>query len=156
MFKGKIYVYQNINGKERKVEKEFTNPSEYYDFINSNWDFWSNLLGWFWNLDNYLENFFNSRFALNPVYENYSQDNSSNVLPEWVDLNKYEQEAKKIEEEKKKKEEEKNLLEKSLEKLKDYLEKFKKEGKDELAKKVKEDIKKVEDRLKKLAEKSKS
>ena len=147
MFKWKVYFYQNINGKEKKVEKEFNNPNEYYDFINSHPEFSNNLLG-FGNLDNYLENFFNSRFALEPVYNEVP---SNNFLPEGIDLDKYEAEAQKIDEEKKKKEEEKNVLKKSLEKLKEFLEKFKKEKKDDLVKKVKKDIEKVEEKLKKLA-----
>jgi hypothetical protein len=148
MFKWKVYFYQNINGKEKKVEKEFNNPNEYYDFINSNPEFnYNNLLS-FGDLDNYLENFFNSRFALEPVYE--TENTWNNLLPEWVNLDKYEEEVRKIDEEKKRQKEEKNLLEKSLEKLKGFLEKFKKEWKDDLVKKVKEDIKKVEEKLKKL------
>ncbi len=148
MFKWKVYFYQNINGKEKKVEKEFNNPNEYYDFINSHPEFNNNLLE-IGNLDNYLENFFNSRFALEPVYDEVSSVN--NLLPEGVDLDKYEIEAKKIDEEKRKKKEEKNLLEKSLEKLKEFLEKFKKEKKEDLVKKIKKDIEKVEEKLKKLA-----
>ena len=33
-FKGKFYYYENINGKEKKVEKEFTDAKKYSDFVN--------------------------------------------------------------------------------------------------------------------------
>ena len=32
-FKGKFYYYENINGKEKKVEKDFTDPKKYGDFV---------------------------------------------------------------------------------------------------------------------------
>ncbi len=148
MFKWKIYYYSNINGKEQKIEKEFNNPNEYYNFINSHEELnpW-NLLNSF-NLDNYLENFFNSKFAL--TSPEYYEENTTNLLPEWVDISKYEEEAKKIDEQKQKQEEKKSLLEKSLEKLKWFLEKFKKENKKDLVEKVKKDIEKVENELKNL------
>lgn len=31
-FKGKFYYYENINGKEKKVEKSFTDPKKYAEF----------------------------------------------------------------------------------------------------------------------------
>lgn len=36
MFKGKVYYYKNINGKEDSFEQEFDNPREYYNFIETN------------------------------------------------------------------------------------------------------------------------
>ncbi|MBO7094777.1 hypothetical protein IKI14_04230 [bacterium] len=32
MFKGKVYVYRNNNGKEEEFEKEFDNPQEFNNF----------------------------------------------------------------------------------------------------------------------------
>lgn len=147
MFKGKIYSYTNINWKEKRFEKEFNNFEEYNDFLNSNPEFNTN--NFLTGFDNYLENFFNSKFALNPTYEN---NLSKKLLPESVDINleKYEKEAKKIDEEKEKNKQEKSLLEKTKEKLKWYLEKFKEEWKEDLVKNIKEDIKKIEEKLKKL------
>ncbi len=156
MFKGKIYKYSNINGKEEKFEREFNDINEYNSFMSEN----PNLL-WFWEIDkslwfssffdfnNYLDNFFDTKLALSSPNEqkklNWTPDNV-----EWVNLSKYEEELQKIESEKKKKQEEKWVLEKSLEKLKEYLEKFKKEWKDDFVKNIKEDIKKVEEKLKNL------
>lgn len=31
-FQGKYYYYENINGKEKKVEKSFTDPKAYAEF----------------------------------------------------------------------------------------------------------------------------
>jgi hypothetical protein len=35
MFKGKVYVYRNDNGKEEEFEKEFDNPQEFNNFRKS-------------------------------------------------------------------------------------------------------------------------
>ena len=147
MFKGKVYYYSNINWKEKKLEKDFNNFEEYNNFLNSHPEFSPNNLLSF-DLDNYLENFFNSRFALETPYSNNNEEKK--LLPEWINLDEYEREAKKIDEEKRKKKEEKWVLEKTLEKLKGYLEKFKKENRNDLVEKIKEDIKKVEEKLKNL------
>ncbi|PJA49056.1 MAG: hypothetical protein CO170_00715 [candidate division SR1 bacterium CG_4_9_14_3_um_filter_40_9] len=32
-FQGRFYYYENINGKEKRVEKEFTDPKKYGDFV---------------------------------------------------------------------------------------------------------------------------
>jgi hypothetical protein len=32
MFKGKVYMYSNINGREEKLEREFDNPQEFQSF----------------------------------------------------------------------------------------------------------------------------
>jgi hypothetical protein len=36
MFKGKIYLYKNINWKEEKVEKDFDNQDEFNKYIEKN------------------------------------------------------------------------------------------------------------------------
>jgi hypothetical protein len=36
MFKGKIYLYKNSDGKEEKVEKEFDNKDEFNEYIEKN------------------------------------------------------------------------------------------------------------------------
>ena len=32
MFKGKVRIYQNVNGKEETIKKDFDNIDEYYAF----------------------------------------------------------------------------------------------------------------------------
>ena len=32
MFKGKVYMYSNMNGREEKLEREFDNPQEFQSF----------------------------------------------------------------------------------------------------------------------------
>ncbi|MBU1758060.1 hypothetical protein KKG31_02635 [Patescibacteria group bacterium] len=32
-FQGKYYYYENINGKEKKLEKNFTDPKKYNEFV---------------------------------------------------------------------------------------------------------------------------
>lgn len=157
MFKWKIYVYKNVNGKEQKIEKEFTDPREYEQFVTQNPEFagLSNLenrlgFGEFADFNKYLDNFFNSKLEalwFVPEDEYYEE---KPALVEDVNLSKYEEEARKIEEEKQQKEEEKSALKATLEKLKSYLEKFKNEDKKDLVKQVEEDIKKVEEKLKNL------
>lgn len=39
MFKGKIYLYKNINGKEEKVEKDFDNEEDFKKYVNQNPEF---------------------------------------------------------------------------------------------------------------------
>jgi hypothetical protein len=36
MFKWKVYLYKNINGKEEKIEKNFNDEKEFNDYIASN------------------------------------------------------------------------------------------------------------------------
>lgn len=36
MFKGKVYLYKNINWKEEKVEKDFINEDEFNKYIEKN------------------------------------------------------------------------------------------------------------------------
>ena len=36
MFKGKVTIIKNVNGKEEKVEKEFKSPEEYAKFVSEN------------------------------------------------------------------------------------------------------------------------
>jgi len=32
MFKGKVYMYSNVNGREEKLEREFDNPQDFQSF----------------------------------------------------------------------------------------------------------------------------
>lgn len=36
MFKGKIHLYKNVDGKEEEVKKEFNNEKEFNTFIDKN------------------------------------------------------------------------------------------------------------------------
>lgn len=36
MFKWKVYLYKNINGKEEKVEKDFDNQEDFNEYIEKN------------------------------------------------------------------------------------------------------------------------
>lgn len=33
LFQGKFMYYENINGKEKKISKEFTDPKKFNDFV---------------------------------------------------------------------------------------------------------------------------
>ena len=104
------------------------------------------------DFNNYLDNFFNSRFTLSEPKSSdkiLKPSETSNV--EWLDLSKYEDEIIKIDREKEEKTKRKWILEWALEKLKSYLERFKNEKKEDLVKKIEEDIKKVEKDLADLA-----
>lgn len=39
MFKGKVSLYKNTDGKEEKIEQEFDDPSEYRAFVRSHPEF---------------------------------------------------------------------------------------------------------------------
>lgn len=36
MFKWKVYLYKNIDGKEEKVEKEFDNQDDFKEYVDKN------------------------------------------------------------------------------------------------------------------------
>lgn len=36
MFKGKVYLYKNMNWKEERVEKDFNNQKDFEDYVNRN------------------------------------------------------------------------------------------------------------------------
>lgn len=157
MFKWKVYSYSNINGKEKRFEKEFDDISEYNNFLANTPEFssfrspsWGISFDSLFDFNTYLDNFFHSRFS--PVDESttkrLSQAEEEQIFG--IDLSKYENEIQRIEEEKQKKDEKKNMLEKSLEKLKTYLDRFKKEKRDDIVKQIEEDIKKVEKDLEEL------
>ncbi len=146
MFKGKVTIIKNINGKEEKIEKEFKSPDEYQAFLReqnmqmadpklslSEWG----ALGDF--VERIFEDKLNDFFLLDsPEFETVSSE-----LP--VELEKYEKEAAKIEKEKEKKEAKKAEIKRAIDKLKSFIKTFEKEGKKDLAKSAKEDMKKLED-----------
>jgi hypothetical protein len=146
MFKGKVSIIKNINGKEERVEKEFNSPEEYREFLASNQinipepkltlSEWS-------SLGDYIDKIFTEKlgsfFLEGPEFEAESD------LP--IDMSKYEKEAAKIEEEKEKLKTKKEELKRAISRLKEFIKTFEKEGKKDLAKRAKEDVKKLEREL---------
>jgi hypothetical protein len=160
MFKGKVYVYKNINWKEEKIEREFDNPQEFQSFAKTNNVWWlerfadrlTSPMLWLWewaNLQNYFDNLIDRRLWLN--YKNWDDENQDNYV-EWslIDLNKYEQELEKIEYQKQHKDESLKLLKNSLHKLKEYKKRFKDEWREDIIESIDSDIKKVEEEIAKL------
>lgn len=150
MFKGKIFAYQNIDGKEKRFEREFSDYESYKSFLNSN----SHIFPSIWPsynfgleaLDNYLNNFLDSKLEIA-----WPENTSNEIETDWLNLSKYEKEAMKIDEEKRQKEYKKTRLENTKKTLNSYLEKFKKEKREDLVKDIEEDLSKVESWLKELA-----
>ena len=169
MFRGKVIIYKTDprTGKVYQVEKEFTDPREYEQFVNQNpelsfggfdTDFGPSLTLWEWaNLEKWIEDLIGRRFGLwfqprSRWYE-YSQPyyQTEEELP--VDLSKYEREVKKLEEEKRKKQEKIKSLKDAIRKLEEFKKKFEEVGDKEKIKQIDEDIKKVKEELKKLESK---
>lgn len=140
MFKWKVYVYRNNNGKEEEFEKEFDNPQEFNDFRKSyRQPEFDGPFMWLWDwahLQNYFNNLIDRRFWLKNKEEPYENKKLSN----WVDLGVYENELQKIEYSKAHKAEKIQELKDTLSKLKDYKKRFKSEWRDDLVEKIEEDI----------------
>lgn len=140
MFKWKVYVYRNNNGKEEEFEKEFDNPQEFNDFRKSyRQPEFDGPFMWLWDwahLQNYFNNLIDRRFWLKNKEEPYENKKLSN----WVDLDIYENELQKIEYSKAHKAEKIQELKDTLSKLKDYKKRFKSEWRDDLVEKIEEDI----------------
>ena len=147
MFKWKIYVYKNVNGKEEKIEREFDNPKDFQAFAQQNdvlqYEDMQMPRLWLWdrvNLNNYFEDLIDRRLGI-PVFEGAEEPALANSV---VDLDKYEEELQKIEYQKQHKDEHTKALKSTLQKLKDYKKQFKSEGRDDMVKQIDDDIKKVE------------
>ena len=141
MFKGKVYVYRNNNGKEEEFEKEFDNPQEFYNFRKTYQQpefegpfMW---LGDWANLQNYFNNLIDRRFWLESMPEPEEQQKS---LPNWVNFDEYEAELQKMEYEEAHKAEKIQGLKDSIAKLEDYKKKFKAKWRDDMVKKIDKDI----------------
>ena len=141
MFKWKIYVYRNNNGKEEEFEKEFDNPQEFNNFRRSyRQPEMEGPFMWLWDrahLQNYFNNLIDRRFWLESMEEPQEEKRS---LPNWINLDEYENELQKIEYNKAHKTEEIKELKETLEKLKDYKKKFKAEWRDDMVEKIDKDI----------------
>ena len=148
MFKWKVYIYRNNNGKEEEFEKEFDNPQEFNNFRKSYRQ--PEFEGPFMGLGDraHLQNYFNDlidrRFWLESIPEPQQEQKS---LPDWINLDEYEQELQKIEYDKAHKAEEIQELKDTLTKLKDYKKRFKAEWRDDMIEKIDKDISTVQEKL---------
>lgn len=148
MFKWKVYIYRNNNGKEEEFEKEFDNPQEFNNFRKSYRQ--PEFEGPFMGLGDraHLQNYFNDlidrRFWLESIPEPQQEQKS---LPDWINLDEYEQELQKIEYDKAHKAEEIQELKDTLTKLKDYKKRFKAEWRDDMIEKIDKDIATVQEKL---------
>ena len=140
MFKWKVYVYRNNNGKEEEFEKEFDNPQEFNNFRKTYRQpefegpfMW---LGDWANLQNYFNNLIDRRFWL----ESMPEPEEEKALPNGVDLSVYEDELQKMEYEEAHKNEKLQWLKNSLAKLKEFKKKFEDKWRDDMVKKIKKDI----------------
>ena len=140
MFKGKVYVYRNNNGKEEEFEKEFDNPQEFNNFRkNYHQPEFGGPFMWLWDrahLQNYFNNLIDRRFWL----ESMDEPEEHKSLPNWINLDEYEDELQKIEYSKAHKAEKLQELKDTLAKLKDYKKRFKAEGRDDMVEKIDKDI----------------
>ncbi len=141
MFKGKVYVYKNNNGKVEEFEKEFDNLQDFYNFKRgyNQPEFEEPMLwltGWT-NLQNYFDNLINRRLWLWTMIE---PEEEQQYLPNWVNLNEYEKELQNMEYEEAHKNERLQWLKNTLAKLNEYLKKFKDKWRDDMLKKIKKDI----------------
>ena len=141
MFKWKVYVYRNNNGKEEEFEKEFDNPQEFDNFRKTYRQpefegpfMW---LGDWANLQNYFNNLIDRRFWLEFMPEPEEQQKS---LPNWVNFDEYEAELQKMEYEEAHKAEKIQWLKANIAKLEDYKKKFKAKWRDDMVKKIDKDI----------------
>ena len=151
MFKWKVYIYRNNNGKEEEFEKEFDNPQEFNNFRKSyrQPEFEGPFMGLGdrAHLQNYFNNLIDRRFWLESIPEPQQEQKS---LPDWINLDEYEQELQKIEYDKAHKAEEIQELKDTLTKLKDYKKRFKAEWRDDMIEKIDKDIATVQEKLNSL------
>jgi hypothetical protein len=141
MFKWKVYVYRNNNGKEEEFEKEFDNPQEFNNFRKTYRQpefegpfMW---LGDWANLQNYFNNLIDRRFWLESMPEPEEEQKS---LPNWINFDEYEAELQKMEYEETHKAEKIQWLKANITKLEDYKKKFKAKWRDDMVKKIDKDI----------------
>ena len=140
MFKGKVYIYRNNNGKEEEFEKEFDNPQEFDNFRRTYHqpEFWGPYM-WLWewaHLHNYLKNLINGERSLE-----FSDEPEEYIcLPDGVDLGIYEDELQKKECEEA--ENNKKLLwfKNGLAKLEEMKKKFEDKWNKNMLKKINKDI----------------
>ena len=139
-FSGKILIFTNVNGKQNRVEKDFSNEDDFINFIEENnveLPSFSDFTNSFERLFTPARDFFE---ALTPILT----DKKNLIWVEediWVDLREYEKEIKSIEQEKESKSNKIKRLETAKEQLKEYIKTFESEWKGDLKKKVDEELK---------------
>ena len=150
MFKWKVYVYRNNNWKEEEFEKEFDNPQEFNNFRKTyRQPEFEGPFMWLWDrahLQNYFNNLIDRRFGL----WNIEEPQEERRLPNWINLDEYEEELNKIEYNKAHKAEEIQTLKDTLSKLKDYKKRFKAEWRDDMVEKIDKDIATTQEKLDEL------
>lgn len=160
MFKGRVQFYQNINGKEKWITKDFDNLQDYENFIKSNRDFFPELSDWMreWsdegNLLAYIENMFQKYFGgkFSIPWATLQSSEEERWLP--VDLSYYQKALSKIENQKREKETKRKRLEDARKQIEEYISQLEshkgEEWVEEVLKKAEEDIKKIDEELAKL------
>ena len=150
MFKWKVYVYRNNNWKVEEFEKEFDNPQEFNNFRKTyRQPEFEGPFMWLWDrahLQNYFNNLIDRRFGL----WNIEEPQEERRLPNWINLDEYEEELNKIEYSKAHKAEEIQTLKDTLSKLKDYKKRFKAEWRDDMVEKIDKDIATTQEKLDEL------
>lgn len=155
-FSGKVFMYSNINWKEKRIEKDFSDKTEFDSFVKENnfefpsidLDLIHNFKSTFFPVKDFLESIdLKSLFNETPL----RLLDTNKWITESVDLNSYRDEIKRIEQEKKDKKLKIERLESAEAQLRDYISTFEIEWKEELKKKAQEDLKKIESELKILS-----
>ena len=150
MFQGKVYYYKNVNGRERRFEKEFSDAEEYREFVRLHpelrfgnpFDVFS--IG-FPRLGEYLDDAIRARFAaLAPTDETEDVRPDKAYLPEGVDLGKYARELRDMEAKKQEKDIRRKNLEADRTALLHYRESFTTEGREDMVTSIDEDIRKID------------
>lgn len=148
MFKGKVYMYINVNGKEEKLEREFDNPQDFQFFAKQMPSFSIGigshplgLNGW-GNINDYFDYLLDKKMG-------GQSSIAKQEMPWLVNMDKYEQALEELEYQKTHKEEHLKELKATMKKLKDYKKKFTEEGKEDLITQIDEDIKKIEEEIEK-------
>ena len=155
-FKWKVVYYSNVNGQEKRIEKEFDNPAEYQNFLQNNQlslpTRWGNGDAW----DSLFDKFFTQKlghFLWKPslgYQSSYDTPQLTHDSTYDTHLSEYEAELQKIEQEKAQKEERKSYLQGLIEKLKEYKKRFEEAGLKEKIKDIDADIKEATKELKTL------
>jgi hypothetical protein len=157
MFKGSVYVYENVDGKVKKVEKTFDNPQDYHNFLQENHMSHPSMhrspmfggIGDFLNVHRNLRDYINE--IVSPRLSRFDDEDQTKALPSnsqsgMFDFDQYEQALNQSQHNKEKSDQ----LRRDIDKLREYESQFKSQKNDKLLKQVQDDIKKAESELAKL------
>lgn len=149
-FKGKVMYYSNINGQEKRVEKEFDSQDAMNTYMHDNdmsfsrpsyQPFW---LGNWWGFNSWIDTFFDNK--LTSMWYTPSTSQSSLSYDDSFDALKRQKLA--LEKEERNKEKQKSFLEKRLQDWKDLKDFFNKKWHKEEVEKAEKGIKDCEEKLK--------